>query len=455
MRVRVTFEFDLGGTVASEPCVETPRAYPPPPVFSEKTGVDLLTQVDAWIVATRELDGQAEMHVRQAARWVRDWLEHVKANAREIGPGSCIEWLREMTREATLAPQTIRNRMSACRRFAGWLLIQGLIESNPWAHVPSPRGRAGQGRDAFTDAEVERLIAHAREQETKGASPAIRASARNRANLYRFLSLTGLRRGEAHAQLWSDVDLDAGTLVVSLDKARRRDNIPLASAAVELLREMRKAKDGPKLFKRTVSYKGLATDLAAAGLSGRYGFHSFRCGYITESFENGTPPELIQRLVRHRSIDQTHRYLRHREPRLREAAESRGGKISKNSPPKTSAVDRLPTQSTMAYGAPITANMTMTSASFAPTAVDCTSRAGLRHARSRSTSSANEKWALQDSNLRPHLRAERLLEAALMLTQAGHREGALVLMHHAQMLLTQQGATDGTGDGTPPMGAGR
>ncbi len=435
---------------------DTPCHYPPPPppVFSEKTGVDLLTQVDAWIVATRELDGQAEMHVRQAARWVRDWLEHVKANAREIGPGSCIEWLREMTREATLAPQTIRNRMSACRRFAGWLLIQGLIESNPWAHVPSPRGRAGQGRDAFTDAEVERLIAHAREQSTKGASPAIRASARNRANLYRFLSLTGLRRGEAHAQLWSDVDLDAGTLVVSLDKARRRDNIPLASAAVELLREMRKAKDGPKLFKRTVSYKGLATDLAAAGLSGRYGFHSFRCGYITESFENGTPPELIQRLVRHRSIDQTHRYLRHREPRLREAAESRGGKISKNSPPKTSAADRFPSESTMAYGASNTANTSTTSASYAPEAVDSISRAGLRDARGRSVPSA-EKWALQDSNLRPHLRAERLLEAALMLTQAGHREGALLLMHHAQMLLTQQGATDGTGDGTPPMGAGR
>lgn len=455
MRVRVTFEFDLGDTVASEPCVEIPRAItPPPPVFSEKTGVDLLTQVDAWIVASRELDGQAEYHVRQAARWVRDWLEHVKQNAREIGPGSCIEWLRDMTREATLAPQTIRNRMSACRRFAGWLLIQGLIDSNPWAHVPSPRGRAGQGRDAFTDAEVERLIAHAREQATKGASPAIRASARNRANLYRFLSLTGLRRGEAHAQLWTDVDLEAGTLVVSLDKARRRDSIPLASAAVELLREMRKAKDGPKLFKRTVSYKGLATDLAAAGLSGRYGFHSFRCGYITESFENGTPPELIQRLVRHRSIDQTHRYLRHREPRLREAAESRGGKISKNSPPKTSAVDRLPTQSTMAYGAPITANMTMTSASFAPQAVDCTSCAGLRHARSRSVPSA-EKWALQDSNPYAYQLAERLLEDALTLTNAGRRDGAMVLIRQAEMLLRQQGATDGTGDGTPPMGAGR
>ena len=443
MRVRVTFEFDLGDTVAEEPCVETPRAYPPPPVFSEKTGVDLLTQVDAWIVATRELDGQAEMHVRQAARWVRDWLEHVKANAREIGPGSCIEWLREMTREATLAPQTIRNRMSACRRFAGWLLIQGLIESNPWTHVPSPRGRAGQGRDAFTDAEVQRLIDHATQQITEGASPAIRASAKNRANLYRLLSLTGIRRGEAHAQLWSDIDLEAGTMVMSLDKARRRDHIPLSHAAVHLLREMRKAKTGPKVFARTVSYKGLATDLKAAGLSGRYGFHSFRCGYITESFENGTPPELIQRLVRHRSIDQTHRYLRHREPRLREAAESRGGKISKNCPMKTSAVDRLPVDSAMAMSAPINANTSATSSRLAPMAVESTTRAGLRCVRSRSTNTV----AVGATGFEPvslPTRAERLLAAALLLTQHAYPEGALVLMHEAQLLLTQQEPSHGS-----------
>lgn len=449
MQLRVNITVHIVPSLSTDLCMSFKQA-----ASGKRTIAELLEQVHAWEVSAREMDGQADMHVRQAARWVRDWLEHVKANAREIGPGSCIEWLRDMTRESTLAPQTIRNRMSACRRFAGWLLIQGLIESNPWAHVPSPRGRAGQGRDAFTDAEVERLIAHAREQATKGASPAIRASARNRANLYRFLSLTGLRRGEAHAQLWADVDLDAGTLVVSLDKARRRDNIPLASAAVELLREMRKAKDGPKLFKRTVSYKGLATDLAAAGLSGRYGFHSFRCGYITESFENGTPPELIQRLVRHRSIDQTHRYLRHREPRLREAAESRSAKMSEMCSTKTRKVDRFPTESTMAYGASNTANTSTTSASYAPAAVDSISRAGLRDARGRSVPSA-EKWALQDSNPYAYQLAERLLEDALTLTNAGRRDGAMFLIRQAEMLLRQQGATDGTGDGTPPMGAGR
>lgn len=439
----MVFEFDLGDTVPVVKCERRSIASPTPPVFSEKTGVDLLTQVDAWIVATRELDGQAEYHVRQAARWVRDWLEHVKAHAAEISPASCIDWLREMTSGASLAPQTIRNRMSACRRFAGWMLIQGLIDSNPWAHVPGPRGRAGQGRDAFTDAEVRRIIDHATQQITDGASPAIRASARNRANLYRLLSLTGIRRGEAHAQLWIDIDLEAGTMVVSLDKARRRDHIPLSHAAVELLREMQKGKTGPKVFARTVSYKGLATDLRAAGLSGRYGFHSFRCGYITESFENGTPPELIQRLVRHRSIDQTHRYLRHREPRLREAAESRGGKISKNCSMKTREVDRLRTDSAMAMSAPINANTSATSARLVPMAVESTPRASLRCVRSRSTNTVAvgatgfEPLSLLD-------RAGRLLAAAKLLTEHAHPEGALVLMHEAQTLLTQPEPSHGS-----------
>jgi integrase len=450
MLVRVTFEFDITATVEKVRCEKRHASPPPPPVFSVKTGVDLLEQVDAWIVATRELDGQAEMHVRQAARWVRDWLQHVTQRAKGLGPGGCIDWLREMTRGNNLAPQTVRNRMSACRRFAAWLLVQGLIDSNPWAHVPSPRGRAGEGRDAFTDDDVERLVAHAVHLSQHGFSPAARASAANRANLYRFLSLTGLRRGEAHAQLWSDIDLDDKTMVVSLDKARRRDRIPLSSAVVKLLKDMSEHRSGPKLFRKTVSYRGLEADLKAVGLSGRYGFHSFRCGFITESFENGTPPELIQRLVRHRSIDQTHRYLRHKEGRLRDAAEARVGKKSADSCyTKTSVADRFRTGSTMTTSAPNTANTSTTSASDAPVAVEPNSRAGLPSVRSRSAA----QWALQDSNPYPHSEAERLLEAALLLTEAGHREGALLLVRHAQTLLEQQGATreQGSNDSGPGL----
>jgi hypothetical protein len=232
-------------------------------------------------------------------------------------------------------------------------------------------------------------------------------------------------------------------MVVSLDKARRRDHIPLSHAAVELLREMRKAKTGPKVFARTVSYKGLATDLKGAGMSGRYGFHSFRCGYITESFENGTPPELIQRLVRHRSIDQTHRYLRHREPRLREAAESRGGKISKNSPPKTSTTDRVRTDSAMANGATIPANTSASSARLAPMAVESTTRATLRCVRGRSINTV-AVGATGFETVSLPTRAERLLAAASLLTEHAFPEGALVLMHEVQMLLMQQEPSHGS-----------
>ena len=168
----------------------------------------------------------------------------------------------------------------------------------------------------------------------------------NRANLYRFLQLTGLRRGEARAQLWQDIDLQARTMIISHDKARRRDAVPLCASACQLLSGF--AKRTGKVFQRMVTDKALKRDLAACGIAGRFSWHSFRAGYITSQFEAGTQPELIQRLVRHRSIDQTHRYLRHREPRLRDAAEARTKIPEDSCYTKTRAADRFRVDSTMA-----------------------------------------------------------------------------------------------------------
>ena len=361
MIVRVTVEF----------CVDSTRAQE----------MDLRAQVDAWIAHCRDYDGQARRNVEQQARWVKDWLDHL--GDRRATPAACVDWLRHVTRRNTLAPQTVRNRITACRRFCGWLVVQEVLKSNPWVSVPAPRGRSGQGQDALTDQQVDALIAHARRQSGRGRKPSDRASAANRANLYQFLQLTGLRRGEARAQLWKDIDLQARTMIVSHDKARRRDAVPLCASVCQLLSDI--AKRGPKVFDRIVTDKALKADLAACGITGRYSWHSFRAGYITSQFEAGTQPELIQRLVRHRSIDQTHRYLRHREPRLREAAEARGKKFEESCYTKTRAADRFRVDSTMASGASNSANSSTTSAGSAPWAVESTSsRAGLRCVRSRS-----------------------------------------------------------------------
>jgi integrase len=410
-------------------------------------GTDLRAQVDAWIAFCRDFDGQAARHCRQQAVWVRQWLDHV--GPREPTPAACVEWLRDVTRRNTLAPQTIRNRITACRRFCGWLVVQDVLKSNPWASVPAPRGRTGQGQDALTDEQVDALVAHARQQAQHGRKPTDRASAANRANLYQFLQLTGLRRGEARAQMWKDIDLQARTMIISHDKARRRDAVPLCASVCQLLSGL--AKRGPKVFDRIVTDKALKADLAACGITGRYSWHSFRAGYITSQFEAGTQPELIQRLVRHRSIDQTHRYLRHKEERLRDAAERRGVKSGNFCGRETSAVDRLRTDSTMASGATTSANSSTTSASLAPTAVESTSRAGLRSVRSRSSVSRQTQQARAMREPVCASRGDRICTDTPIGMAERLLEAATLLMQQAMQLLAQQGATreQGSNDSGP------
>jgi integrase len=428
MIVRVTVEF----------CVDSTRAQE----------TDLRAQVDAWTAHCRDYDGQARRNVEQQARWVRDWLDHL--GSRRATPAACVDWLRYVTRRNTLAPQTIRNRITACRRFCAWMVVQEVLPDNPWVHVPAPRGRAGQGQDALTDDQVEALVARAQAQAQAGRKPGDRASAANRANLYRFLQLTGLRRGEARAQLWTDIDLKKRTMVVTADKARRRDAVPLSAAACHLLSGL--AKTGPKVFDRIVTDKALQADLAACGIVGRYSWHSFRAGYITAAFEAGTPPELIQRLVRHRSIDQTHRYLRHKEERLRDAADFRGGKVGISSCGKTRDADRFRVDSLMDETTNHFANSSTTSSSAASRRGESTTRAGLRLVRSRSSGlPANEKARVVGreplvsrgdricSETPTKGLAERLLDMA----------GALIAL--AEQLHAQQGATreQGSNDSGP------
>jgi len=358
---------------------------------------DILDQVEAWCVFATEVEGHSRRHAEQAARWARAWVVYMRDNNMHPTPDSCVAWLRDMTRGASLSPQTIRNRASACRRFAGWMVVQGVLDANPWTSVPMPRGRARHGADAFTDDQVAALIAHAERMATNGRKPSDRASAANRANLYRFLTLTGLRRGEARAQRWDDIDLKARTMVISLDKARRSDPVPLSVAAAGMLRHMLAQRGtSPLVFPTIVTDKALEADCRACGITGRGKWHRFRVGFVTESFEAGVPPELIQRLVRHRSIDQTHRYLRHKEERLRNAAEARTSKIFEDSSlSKPRAADRFPVDSGMAHGATISESTPTTSQVAAPFGSESTiSLAGLLRALGRSGSSGlptNEK----------------------------------------------------------------
>lgn len=416
------------------------------------TARDLIDQVDAWCAYARTVEGQCRAHAETAARWVRRWLEFV--GDATLTPDACVRWLSEMCGGVRLSPQTVRNRMSSCRRFCGWLVVQGLAQSNPWAHVPAPRGRARQGADAFTDADVDALVAHASRLASEHKSPFVRRCALNRARLYRFLQLTGLRRSEARGQVWSDLDLDGASMVVTVDKAKRQDAVPLSAAAVELLREIRgetattRSAAKGKVFPTIVTDKALEADCKACGIEGRGKWHRFRVGFVSESFERGVPAELIQRLVRHRSVDQTHRYLRHREERLRDAIERRGEKTSEkrilHSRTLRSTADMVRIGSPMPVNATTIPSTATSRINAALTGEPRYTDASHRAARSSDSSCtpANEKARVQGRE--PFVsRGDRICTRAQSRAVSLLIKTAQALLEEAQALLNQE-QHDGT-----------
>ena len=277
----------------------------------------LTDEVLAWEVWLVDQQGYDRHHSQNAGRWARRWVEHAGDN---LTPASCVAWLSAMSMSRKLSPQTVRNRMSLCRQFAGWLVVQGRLSINPWVSIPAPRGRAGVGADALTQDEVNRLIVAA-ERAARHTDGRIRNNANARAVLYRLLNGTGMRWGEWRWQRWDDIDLERAEIKVTKDKSRRRDTLPISASVVSTLRAWRQVIAGEMVFIDYPTQKGLDRDMKSCGIEGRGKWHRMRVGFITSAFELGVPADLIQKLVRHKSVDQTHRYLRHKDSTLKAGIE--------------------------------------------------------------------------------------------------------------------------------------
>ncbi|WP_222272458.1 tyrosine-type recombinase/integrase [Modestobacter marinus] len=147
---------------------------------------------------------------------------------------SDVEALIVTKRDAGLAPSTIRTIYTVLRAALGIASRDGLIRSNPAATVKRPG--------------VERKDApHLTAEQAQALLDAIRGDRLDA--LFRVMLATGLRRGEALALHWSDVDLDAGLLRVrwtlsrtsrglrldepKTDKSRR--TVPLPRSAIAAL----------------------------------------------------------------------------------------------------------------------------------------------------------------------------------------------------------------------------
>ncbi|TDJ27189.1 MAG: DUF4102 domain-containing protein [Gammaproteobacteria bacterium] len=129
----------------------------------------------------------------------------------------------------------------------------------------------------------------------------------------KLLALLFVRPGELRLAKWSEFDLDAGQWVIPAKRTKMRKEhlVPLAPAAVEILRELHTySGDGEFVFPslrpgRAISENTLNYALRNLGISpDQHTCHGFRSTASTLLHELGYPPEVIELQLAHAQRNQ-------------------------------------------------------------------------------------------------------------------------------------------------------
>jgi integrase len=219
-----------------------------------------------------------------------------------------------------LSDATIRRTFSALRAILDTAVRDEALARNPAAAVKAPKV-SPQEAAYLTPDQVRQLLEAARTSRY--------------AKLFEFLVNTGLRRGEALALRWSDVDLDVGVirvrgtlgrvdgaLVVTEPKtAKSRRSVPLSTAAERVLRDVRAAQAAERLKAGSMwQQTGLVfttefgtaceprnalralQDTAKHAKLPTIGLHTLRHSAAAVMLVNGVPLKVVSEVLGHASI---------------------------------------------------------------------------------------------------------------------------------------------------------
>ncbi len=241
---------------------------------------------------------------------------------------------------ACLSPRTVRYIHAILRRALSDAVKWNRLARSPADAADPPSLRATRKRvmRTWSAAELQAFLESVRNDRLAGC--------------WRFLAMTGCRRGEALGLRWRDVDLDAGramivqTLVgnrvVSETKSERgRRTVALDPGTVAALREHRRAQqterralgptyqdddfvfcreDGTPIWPRSLS-RAFARHLASARLP-KIRLHDLRHTHATLALQAGVHPKVVQERLGHATISITLDVYSHAIPAMHEEAAS-------------------------------------------------------------------------------------------------------------------------------------
>ena len=195
--------------------------------------------------------------------------------------------LLDVLQEEGLNAQTINRYIAHLKGLVHWCQKRGRLGHDPLISIQklpeAPRQRVG-----LTGEQVNGLLA---------AAPPERAA------VYQFAVLTGLRRSELQALRWGDLHLDAPAPFIQLradvTKNGKADQLPLHANLIALLQSWKPKQVEDAIFAQIPSMKDFRRDLQAAGLDTGIDFHSLRHTYCQLLVRAGVSLKLAQQLMRH------------------------------------------------------------------------------------------------------------------------------------------------------------
>ena len=202
-------------------------------------------------------------------------------------------------RPETAIPETARRVRQRIRTVMRWAMAHGFIESNP----------AGEAIDGALPP-MPKLKAHLRALPYEEVAQALEVVDASQASLaakfcLRFGVLTAARSGEARGALWDEVDLERTlwTVPAGRMKGGLEHRVPLSDAALAVLREAAKLRDGSGLIfpspmrpGQPLSDMTLTKVLRATGLAERATVHGFRSSFRDWAAECTSAPHAVMEL---------------------------------------------------------------------------------------------------------------------------------------------------------------
>jgi integrase len=263
-----------------------------------------MTFADAAATHLRNLDDNLRIKPRTRHYWrqrlaalIKSWPGLNETEVRKITQADCKKWASAYAKKAS--PTNHNNTVALLRHVLNVAIEAGVIYSNPAAALKRAviRGKeiALPSTDSFNALVAEMRAGHSRDS-------------RNCADFALGLAVTGMRKGEANALEWRDVDFEVGEIVVRGDPENGTKNwelrrVPLIPDARDLFQRMRSERaDEPlaaKVFAVRESQKALDRACQKVGTE-RITHHDLRHLFATRCIESGVDIPTVSRWLGHK-----------------------------------------------------------------------------------------------------------------------------------------------------------